>query len=191
MPKYSSGRPVNAPEAKSASHVSSCAASNGAKKSVGFSEPSACTCSRTIDSPSVRRRCGPGRGRRGRAAVAGAQQDRARAVGGEPGARLPDAGAVVPVALSTQRALIWPAVETPNTQPCQGAIVAVAAERGVDDAFHQQQAGALQLGWRPGRTCADAFCGGAAQPDGEAGLLRRRWRRRPRPCTSGRPRPDT
>ena len=82
------------PEAKSASYASSCAASNGAKKSTGFSVPSGWTCSRTIDSPRFAGGELPGAGVERRAAVAGAEQDRARAVGGEPGARLPDAGAV-------------------------------------------------------------------------------------------------
>src|ERR1700686_670560 len=119
VPKYSLGRPVTPPEAKSASHVSSDAASKGAKKSVAFSVPSACTRRRTTDSPRFAGGVLPGVGVVGAPplpvlSISVPAPSEARPA---PDCQIP---APVSVALSTHRAFTLPAVETPNTQPCHG-----------------------------------------------------------------------
>src|SRR6185312_2293198 len=110
--------PVTPPDAKSASHVSSCWASNGAKKSVAFSEPSDWTVSLTTDSPRELGGVLPGVAVEGApvlpvltSSVPGPSE-----VIPAPDCQMP---APLPPGTPTQRALIAPAVETPNTQPCQ------------------------------------------------------------------------
>ncbi len=109
------------PEAKSASKLSSDAASNGAKKSTGWSVPSGCTCSRTTDSPRFAGGVFPGVG------VVGAPPlPVVRRIWPGPSEVRPAPDCQMPapfaVWLSTQRALSWPEVETPNTHPCHGAV---------------------------------------------------------------------
>ena len=119
----------------------------------------------------ARRRVSRGRRRRG-AAVARAQQDRAGAVGGEPRARLPDAGSAAALIGDPAR-LHRTCAGNAEHPPLPGSRVAVRAEGGVDDAFHQQQARSLQLGLRfevLGAAFVDVL-GGAFERDREAGLL--------------------
>ena len=162
---------------------SSDSASNGAKKSVAFSEPSACTAQPHDRLAEVRRRGVARRRRRGRAAVAGAEQERPRAVGGQPGARLPDAGAVPARRRSTQRALTCARGRDAEHPALPGREVAVGPETRVDDAVHQQQAGALQLGRRR-EGHARLVLRGAAEFHREARPSRCPWPCRSRPCTS-------
>jgi hypothetical protein len=94
------------------------AASNGAKKSVALSEPSAWTFRRTTDSPRLDGGFVPGAG--GGAPplpVLSRMFPEPSEVSPAPDCQMP---APSPDATETQRALIAPAVETPNTHPCQG-----------------------------------------------------------------------
>ena len=164
MPKYCVGEAGDARRRRSRRPTSSSfAASKGAKKSTAFSEPSGWTCRRTTDSPRFAGGVLPGVGSRRRAAVAGAEQDACpgrRRSGRRPTARC--------------RRRCRSAIGDPARLDCArgrdaehpalpGRDVAVRAEGRVDDAVHQQQARALQLGRRRGRSAPGAFCARAAR----------------------------
>ena len=116
------------------------------------------------------RRRRPGRGRAGRSAVAGAQQDRPCPVGGEPDPRLPDPGAVASGRVVDPACGDLARRRDAEHPSLIGPVVAVAAKPGVDHAVHQQQAWPLLLVGGQERHCGIVVCG-AAQPDGEPGPL--------------------
>ena len=188
MPKYGCGGRSTPPEAKSASQLSSVRASNGAKKSVALERAVGLHLQAhdRLAEARRRRRC-PAIGAGGCAAVAGAEQDACpsrRRRCRRPTARCPRrcrSGSAGPARLDLARR------RHAEDPALPGRDVAVRAERGVDDAVHQQQARAAAAAVVGSKVCAGAFCAVALEPHREAGALRR-WTGRARPCTSARPR---
>ena len=94
-------------------------ASKGAKKSTGSSVPSGWTSRCTTDSPNVAGGSSPGVGVLGEPPLPVTKK---RDPGSSDIRPTPDCQIPAPPllgALSTQREVTWPAVETPNTHPCQ------------------------------------------------------------------------